>query len=149
MLLMETFGLCWPMQTPLIFLCKEISPDAGWPNLYTPSWPFFGVAQTLKTLLNTVTEETFAGKKFRTFPSKTIRMEFNFILLEWPMKVKKKEETIKMPASQVEENFVWKLISYLFKYTKASRINSLSKFLHLPLSNFYQLLFPDKRWKCK
>ena len=29
---------------------------------------------------HTVKEEIFVGEKFRTFPSKTFRMEFNFVL---------------------------------------------------------------------
>ena len=36
----------------------------------------------------TVKEEIFVGEKFRTFPSKTFRMEFNFVLSNWPKKVK-------------------------------------------------------------
>ena len=31
---------------------------------------------------NTVKEEIFVGKKCRTFPSKTFRMELNFVLSE-------------------------------------------------------------------
>ena len=59
-------------------------------------------------------EEIFVGEKFRTFPSKTFRMEFNFVLSNWPKKLKL-EETIERPANQVEENLVWKLISYIFQ----------------------------------
>ena len=39
-------------------------------------------------IVNTVKEEIFVGEKFRTFPSQTFRMEFNFVLSNWPKKVK-------------------------------------------------------------
>ena len=34
----------------------------------------------LTSYSNTVKEEIFVGEKFRTFPSKTFRMELNFVL---------------------------------------------------------------------
>ena len=41
-----------------------------------------------KKLQYTVKEEIFVGEKFRIFPTKTFRMEFNFVLSNWPKKVK-------------------------------------------------------------
>ena len=35
----------------------------------------------------TAEEEIFVGEKFRTFSSWTFRMEFNFVLAEWPKRV--------------------------------------------------------------
>ena len=39
-------------------------------------------------ILSTVKEEIFVGEKFCTFPSTTFRMEFNFVLSNWPKKGK-------------------------------------------------------------
>ena len=41
-----------------------------------------------KEVCDTVKEEIFVGEKFRTFPFKTVRMEFNFVLSNWPKKGK-------------------------------------------------------------
>ena len=46
-------------------------------------------------------------------------------------KMWKTEDTIERLANQVEENLVWKLISYIFQYMKATKLNSLRKFLLL------------------
>ena len=37
-------------------------------------------------------EEIFVGENFRTFPSKTFRMEFNFALWNWPKKGKSRRD---------------------------------------------------------
>ena len=42
--------------------------------------------QQMCSLLFAVKEEIFVGEKCRTFPSKTFRMEFNFVLSEQPSK---------------------------------------------------------------
>ena len=39
---------------------------------------------SVKGVHDTVKEEIFVGEKFRTFPSKAFRMEFNFVLSNWP-----------------------------------------------------------------
>ena len=65
--------------------------------------------------MNTVKEEVFVGEKFRTFPSKTFRMELNFVLSNWP-KTGKLEKTIERPVNHAEEISVWKLISYIFEF---------------------------------
>ena len=54
-------------------------------------------------------------RKISTFPSKTFRMELNFVLSNWPKKWKKPEKTIERPANHAEEILVWKLISYIFE----------------------------------
>ena len=78
------------------------------------------------SLVNIVKEEIFVGEKFRTFPSKTFRMEFNFVLSEW-LKEIKQEETIERSASQVEENLVWTLVSYFFLFYESYEIKFSTK----------------------
>ena len=41
---------------------------------------------------STVKQEIFVGEKFRTFPFKTVRMEFNFVLSNWPKKGKSRRD---------------------------------------------------------
>ena len=70
-----------------------------------------------------VKEEIFVCEKCRTFPSKIFRLEFNFVLSERP-KNERREETIEMPASQVEENLVWKLVSYFLQLYESYNNNN-------------------------
>ena len=70
-----------------------------------------GDSTRVMTRHTTVKEETFVGEKIRIFPPKTFRMEFNFVLSESLKEVKTRRDDQKS-ASQVEENLVWKLISY-------------------------------------
>ena len=77
-------------------------------------------------ILTTVKEEIFVGEKFRTFPSKTFRMELNFVLSNWP-KTEKVKKTIERPANHAEEIFVWKLISYIFGLYESYEIKCPTK----------------------
>ena len=52
----------------------------------------------------TVKEKIFVGEKFRTFPSKTFRMELNFVLSNWP-KTEKLEKTIERAVNHAEGIF--------------------------------------------
>ena len=69
---------------------------------------------------NTVKEEIFVGEKIRTFSFKTFRTEFNFVLYEW-LTGAKQEEMTERNASRMEENLVWKLISYFFSNIRKLR----------------------------
>ena len=84
--------------------------------------------------LDTVKEEILVGEKFRTFPSKTFRMELNFVLSNWP-KPEKLEKTIEKPVNHAEEILVWKLISYIFELNESYEIKfptKISSFTVLP-----------------
>ena len=66
--------------------------------------------------LSTVKEEIFVGEKFRTFPSKTLRMELNFVLSNWPKteKTRKDDRKACKPCGRnfgMEINFVhfWRI----------------------------------------
>ena len=74
----------------------------------------------------TVKEEIFVGEKFRTFPSKTFRMELNFVLSNWP-KPGKLEKTIERPVNHAEEILVWKLVSYIFELYESYEIKFPTK----------------------
>ena len=78
-------------------------------------------------IITTVKEEIFVGKKFRTFPSKTVRMELNFVLSEWLKEVKTRDDPkVCKPGGRkfgMENNFVLFLFyeSYEIKFhTKIS-----------------------------
>ena len=98
---------------------------------------FFEMTQIL-----TVKEEIFGGEKFRTFPSKTFRMELNFVLSNW-LKTGKQEKTIERPVNRAEEILVWKLISYIFELYESYEIKFPTK-----ISSFTVLInqfsFPAK-----
>ena len=68
-----------------------------------------------------VKEEIFVGEKFRTFPYKK---PFAWKLISY-IYFRNDKETIKWPASPVEENLVWKLIVYFFQCMEATKLNSL------------------------
>ena len=70
---------------------------------------------------HTVKEENFVGEKFHTLPFKTVRTNL-ISYSQIDQKKKKQEETIERPANQVEENLGWKLFSYFFQYTKATKL---------------------------
>ena len=67
----------------------------------------------------TVKEEIFVGEKFRTFPTKTFHIEFNFVLSNWPEKVKTRSGDWKackpdgrkfgMEINFVHFSIIWKL----------------------------------------
>ena len=57
-------------------------------------------------------------------------MEFNFVLSNWPKKVKL-EAAIERLENQVEENLVWKLISYIFQLYESYEIK-----FHTKISSF-------------
>ena len=80
----------------------------------------------IHALLATVKEEIFVGEKFRTFSSKTYRMELNFVLSNWPKTGKTRKDDRKA-CKPCRRNFGWKLISYIFELYESYEIKFPSK----------------------
>ena len=74
----------------------------------------------------TVKEEIFVGEKFRTFPSKTFRMELNFVLSNWPKNWKTRKDDRKT-CKPCGRNFGWKSILYIFELYESNEIKFPSK----------------------
>ena len=79
------------------------------------TWRYWSLCENLALSNNpnmaTVKEEIFVGEKFRTFPSKTFRMELNFVLSNWPKtgKTRKDDRKACKPCGRnfgMEINFV-------------------------------------------
>ena len=72
------------------------------------------------------------SETFRTqVPSKTFRRAYSEIDQKKKKKRKLGEATIERPANQVEENLVWKLISYIFQINESYEIK-----FHMKMSSF-------------
>ena len=93
----------------------------------------------------TVREEIFEGEKFRTFPSKIFRIELSFVLSEWLKEVKTRRYDRKA-CNQVEENLVWKFISYFFLFYESYELNFVRKFLLLQCSLTHQCTTCHHPW---
>ena len=74
-------------QNPPFYL-KHVLKLRPWLMVFQTLTSFSHVFQTSTGTHTTVKEEIFVGEKFRTFPSKTFHMEFNFVLPNWPKKGK-------------------------------------------------------------
>ena len=78
----------------------------------------------LITISFTVKEDIFVGEKFRTFPSKTFRMEFNFVLSNRPKMINTRSGNRKA----CKPGGIKFVIRTFFNYTKATKLNSIRKF---------------------
>ena len=72
----------------------------------------------------TVKEEIFVGEKFRTFPYKTFRTDFEFVLLGWPDPLVPERLRVGGLPLGTEENLVWNLISYFFQSYESYEIKA-------------------------
>ena len=87
----------------------------------------------------TVKEEIFMGEKFRTFPYKTFRTKFNFVLSGSGGPARAWAFTRALPL-KMEEYLVWNLISYFFQSHESYEIKFLTKISCLTVHGCFQTI---------